>query len=107
METHEPNRLVDLLTTDWLHRSVARMIFQSGGLHCVKQTVLTRSGRFRLLNIVGCLLKKRLTKGAGGGGVTGTPGPLLPSYVLVTNLTSRSKPISNGNLLSWRKTEKN
>ena len=26
-------------------------------------------------NIVGCLLKKRLTKG--GGGVTGTPGPPL------------------------------
>ena len=29
-------------------------------------------------NIVGCLLKKRLTK---GGGVTGTPGP-LPRYAL-------------------------
>ena len=26
-------------------------------------------------NIIGCLLKKRLTKG--GGGVTGTPGPPL------------------------------
>ena len=32
------------------------------------------------LNIVGCLLTKRLTKE--GGGVTGTPGP-LPGYALV------------------------
>ena len=32
------------------------------------------SWRFRHLNIVGCLLKWRPTKG-GGGGVTGTPGP--------------------------------
>ena len=29
--------------------------------------------RFRYLNIVGCLLKRRPTKG--GGGVAGTPGP--------------------------------
>ena len=33
------------------------------------------SWRFRHLNIVGCLLKRRPTK----GGVTGTPGP-PPSY---------------------------
>ena len=32
--------------------------------------------RFRHLNIVGCLLKRRPTK----GGVTGTPGPHPPSY---------------------------
>ena len=31
------------------------------------------SWRFRRLNIVGCLLKRR-------GGVTGTPGPPPPSY---------------------------
>ena len=33
------------------------------------------SWRFRRLNIVGCLLKRRPTKGAKEGGVTGTPGP--------------------------------
>ena len=35
------------------------------------------SWRFRRLNIVGCLLKRRPTKGAKGG-VTGTPGPPPP-----------------------------
>ena len=33
------------------------------------------------LNIVGCLLTKRLTRGGGGGGVTGTQDP--PGYALV------------------------
>ena len=47
-------------------------IFQRGG-----HTLSNRGySRFRNLNIVGCLSKKRLTKG-GGGGVTGTPGPPL------------------------------
>ena len=42
---------------------VAR-IFQRGG-----HTVSNRGySRFRNLNIVGCLSKKRLTKGGGGGG---------------------------------------
>ena len=36
------------------------------------------SWRFRHPNIVGCLLKRRPTKGRGGGD-TGTPGP-SPSY---------------------------
>ena len=40
--------------------------FLKGGSHCVKQRVLTRLWCFRHLNIVGCLLKKRLTKGGGG-----------------------------------------
>ena len=46
------------------------------------------SWRFRHLNIVGCLLKRRSTKG-GGGGVTGTPGPPLATplcYALVYRL---------------------
>ena len=51
---------------------VAR-IFQRGG-HTLSNRVYLR---FRNLNIVGCLSKKRLTKG-GGGGVTGTP----PGYAL-------------------------
>ena len=34
------------------------------------------SWRFHHLNIVGCLLKRRPTK----GGVTGTPGPPPPNY---------------------------
>ena len=38
------------------------------------------SWHFRHLNIVGCLLERRPTK----GGVTGTPGPLPPSYALTT-----------------------
>ena len=41
------------------------------------------SWRFRYLNIVGCLLKRRPTK----GGVTGTPGPAPPSYApVISNL---------------------
>ena len=42
---------------------------------------------FRHLNIVGCLLKRKSTKG--GGGVTGTPGPPLATplcYALVYRL---------------------
>ena len=35
------------------------------------------SWHFRHLNIVGCLLKRRPTKGGGG---TGTPAPSPPSY---------------------------
>ena len=37
-----------------------------GGSHCANQRVLTILSRFRHLNIVGCLLKKRLTKGGHG-----------------------------------------
>ena len=47
--------------------------FLKGGSHCVKQRVLTRLWCFRHLNIVGCLLKKRLTKGGGGGGGSRAP----------------------------------
>ena len=41
------------------------------------------SWRFRHLNIVGCLLKRRPTK---GGGVTGTPGPPLAMPLLQQNI---------------------
>ena len=41
------------------------------------------SWRFRHLNIVGCLLKRRPTKG--GGGVTGTPGPPLATPLVLQN----------------------
>jgi len=41
------------------------------------------SWRFRHLNIVGCLLKRRPTKGGWGGGVTGTPGPPLATPLKV------------------------
>ena len=47
------------------------------------------SWRFRHLNIVGCLLKERPTKGGGGGGVTGTPGP--PPPPLATPLVRRKR----------------
>ena len=46
-------------------------------------TATILSWRFRHLNIVGCFLKRRPTK---GGGVTGTPGPPL-----ATPLIKRSK----------------
>ena len=49
------------------------------------------SWRFRHLNIVGCLLKKRPTK---GGGVTGTPGP-PPSYAPVDGNLNLKEHISN------------
>jgi len=47
------------------------------------------SWRFRHLNIVGCLLKRRPTK----GGVTGTPGPhpLATPLPAGTRIVSRSK----------------
>ena len=40
------------------------------------------SWRFRHLNIVGCLLKRRPTKGGGG---TGTPGPPLATPLCSMN----------------------
>ena len=43
--------------------------FSKGGSHCVKHY---RHG-FSPRNIVGCLLKKRLTKGGGGHGHPRTP----------------------------------
>ena len=49
-------------------RGVAR-IFQRGGGHTGSNNIVMA---FSPRNIVGCLLRKRLTK---GGGVTGTPGP--------------------------------
>ena len=42
------------------------------------------SWRFRYLNIVGCLFKRRPTK----GGVSGTPGPPLPSYAPGLSVTT-------------------
>lgn len=42
----------------------------------------TSSWRFRQLKIVGCLVRKRLTKGVGG--VPGTPGP-RPNYSYAMN----------------------
>ena len=42
------------------------------------------SWRFCHLNIVGCLLNRRPTKG--GGGVTGTPGPPLATPLLQQNI---------------------
>ena len=44
-------------------------------------TAKTLSWRFRHLNVLGCLLKRRPTK----GGVTGTPGP----FPLATPLQQR------------------
>ena len=41
-------------------------------------------------NIVGCLLKKRLTK---GGGVTGTPGPSPPQLRPCTGLEKNLRPV--------------
>ena len=54
--------------------------FSKGGGGEGGHTVSNRGyPRFRNLNIVGCLHKKRLTR---GGGVTGTPGPPSPSFAL-------------------------
>ena len=65
--------LADLSVTSM---GVAR-IFQRGG-----HTVSNRGySRFRNLNIVGCLSKKRLTK----GGVTGTPGPPLATPLVTSS----------------------
>ena len=49
--------------------------------------------RFRNLNIVGCLSKKRLTKGGGGHGHPRTP----PSYALVSK-----NGLFNPGVLSFR-----
>ena len=62
------------------------------GSHCVKQRVLTRLWRFRHLNIVGCLLKKKALKGVD----TGTPGPpqLRPcSYLLMPFYNFKSRKV--------------
>ena len=56
-------------------RGVARIFQRGGGGHTVSNIILMA---FSPRNIVGCLLKKRPTK---GGGVTGTPGP-PPRYAL-------------------------
>ena len=48
------------------------------------------SWRFRHLNIIGCLLKRRPSKGQGG--VTGTPGP-PPSYAPDSNVLLRFRAI--------------
>ena len=61
---------------------VAR-IFQRGGGGGHTESYRGYSPDCCHLNIVGCLLTKRLTKG--GGGVTGTPG-LPPGYTLVSYL---------------------
>ena len=51
--------------------------FKKVGFSTMAFTAKILSWRFRHLNIVGCLLKRRPTKG--GGGFTGTPGPPLAS----------------------------
>ena len=65
------------------YRGVARIFQRGGGWggHTGSNNIVMA---FLPRNIVGCLLKKRLTK---GGGVTGTPGPPqlrpwnIPSYL--------------------------
>ena len=59
--------IFELVLGPWVVRGVAR-IFQRGA-HTVSNIMVMA---FSPRNIVGCFLKKRLTK---GGGVTGTPGP--------------------------------
>ena len=49
------------------------------------------SWRFRHPNIVGCLLKRRPTRGGG----TGTPGPPPPSYAPVDGNLNLKEHISN------------
>ena len=51
-------------------------------------TVKILSWRFRHLNIVGCLLKRRPIK---GGGVTGTPGPPLATLPWYTDEIRHAK----------------
>ena len=50
--------------------------FKKVGFSTMAFTAKILSWRFRHLNNVGCLLKRRPTEG--GGGVTGTPGPPPP-----------------------------
>ena len=61
--------LILLFTIIIQYRGIAR-IFQRGGGHTVSNIIVMA---FSPRNIIGCFLKKRLTK----GGVTGTPGPPL------------------------------
>ena len=60
------------------HRGVARIYQRGGGGHTVSNIIVMA---FSPRNIVGCLLKKRLTKGGGHG---------LPRTPLATPLQHRS-----------------
>ena len=62
-----------------LSRGVARSFQRGGGGHTVLNNIVMA---FSPRNIVGCLPKKRLTK---GGGVTGTPGSPLAMPLLSGN----------------------
>ena len=63
-----------------LNMDVAR-IFQKGGGGGHTESCRGYSPDCHL-NIVGCLLTRRLTKGGGGVGVTCTPGPPLATPLL-------------------------
>ena len=65
-----------ILTEDksrWRKYFTKKQILKKVGFSTMAFTAKILSWRFRHLNIVGCLLKRRPTKW--GGGVTGTPGP--------------------------------
>ena len=57
-------------------------------------TATILSWRFRHLNIVGCFLKRRPTKG--GGGVTGTPGPPLATPLIKRPKLNGTPPLQPG-----------
>ena len=54
-----------------MFKGVARIFQRGAGGHTVSNIIVMA---FSLRKIEGCLLKKGLQRG-GGGGVTGTPGP--------------------------------
>ena len=52
------------------------------------------SWRFRHLNIIGCLLKRRPSKGQGGSQAPQDPPPPPPSYALDSNVLLRFRAIA-------------
>ena len=63
--------------------------FKKVGFSTMAFTAKILSWRFRRLNIVGCLLKRRPTK----GGVTGTPGPPLATPLIKRPKLNGSPPL--------------
>ena len=71
-----------ILTKDkshWRKYFTKKTNFKKVGFSTMAFTAKILSWRFRHLNIVRCLLKRRPAR---GGGVTGTPGPPLPTPLL-------------------------
>ena len=65
------------LSHTW-HNQGRSQDFSKGGGHTVSNIIAMA---LLLRNIVGCLVKKGLQRG--GGGVTGTPGPLLTTPLII------------------------